>query len=42
MTRRFIDRMVINIAPRQRTEVIALNYLDRTVEGYKPLYINEL
>ncbi len=42
MSRRFIDRLVINIAPARQTEVLALNYLDRTVEGHKPLYINEL
>jgi DNA-binding NarL/FixJ family response regulator len=42
MTRRFIDRLVVNIAPHSRTEVIAMNYLDRTIEGYKPLYINEI
>jgi CheY-like chemotaxis protein len=42
MSRIFADRMIINIDPAKKTEVIAMNYFLPTYRGYKPLYINEL
>ena len=42
MSRLFADRMVINIQPAVKTEVILINYFSNKFKGYKPLYINEL
>ncbi|MFP4522668.1 MAG: response regulator [Fibrobacterota bacterium] len=42
MTRIFADRMIINIDPSNKTEIILLNYFDKKYKGYKPIYINEL
>lgn len=42
MSRLFSDRLIINIAPNKRTEVILINYFSNKYRGYKPLYINEL
>lgn len=42
MSRLFADRMIINIDPSQKTEVILINYFSNKYRGYKPLYINEL
>ena len=42
MSRIFADRMIINIDPAKKTEVILMNYFLPTYRGYKPLYINEL
>lgn len=42
MSRLFADRLIINIAPNKRTEVILINYFANRYRGYKPLYINEL
>jgi CheY-like chemotaxis protein len=42
MSRVFADRMIINIEPAKKTEVIVMNYFSPTYRGYKPLYINEL
>jgi CheY-like chemotaxis protein len=42
MSRLFSDRMIINIAPKIKTEVILINYFSHKYQGYKPLYINEL
>jgi CheY-like chemotaxis protein len=42
MSRLFADRMIINIDPNKRTEVILINYFSNKYRGYKPLYINEL
>ena len=42
ITRKYIDRVLVNIDPGQRTEVIVMNYYNELFSGYKPLYINEL
>ncbi len=42
MSRLFADRMIINIDPNNKTEVILINYFSNKYRGYKPLYINEL
>lgn len=42
MSRIFADRMIINIDPGRKTEVIIMNYFLPMYRGYKPLYINEL
>ncbi len=42
MSRLFADRMVINIDPNKRTEVVLINYFSNKYRGYKPLYINVL
>jgi len=42
IARKYIDRLIINIDPAKKTEVIIINYLSNVYQGYKPLYINEL
>jgi CheY-like chemotaxis protein len=42
MSRLFADRMIINIKPGSKTEVIIMNYFSSKYRGYRPLYINEL
>jgi len=42
IARRYIDRVVMNIDPNKKTEVIIINYLSDIYKGHKPLYINEL
>lgn len=42
MSRIFADRLIANIHPGKKTEMVLFNYLDKTYKGYKPLYINEL
>ena len=37
-----VDRVLINIAPGQRTEIIMLNYFNSHYRANKPLYINQL
>ncbi len=42
MSRLYSDRLIINLKPGVKTEVIFLNYYEDKYLGYKPLYINEL
>ena len=42
MSRLFADRMIMNIDPGKKTEVVLLNYFAAPYRGHKPLYINEL
>jgi DNA-binding NarL/FixJ family response regulator len=42
LSRLFADRLVINIDPGKKTEVIVMNFLTPSYRGHKPLYINEL
>jgi len=42
ITRRYFDRLVINVQTGKRTEVIIINNKGRKASGYKPLYINEI
>ena len=44
LTRSFSDRFIINIRPREKTEIIVINHFDsKDDEGVnKPLYINEM
>jgi CheY-like chemotaxis protein len=42
MSRLFADRLIINIHPQKKTEVIFMNYFSNKYSGYKPLCINEL
>jgi len=42
IAREYIDRLIINIDKNKKTEVVIINYINRTFRGYKPLYINEL
>jgi CheY-like chemotaxis protein len=42
MSRIFADRLVVNIDPGKKTEVIIINYRNKIYQGFKPLYINEL
>lgn len=42
ITRKYIDRLIVNIDHSRRTEVIVINYFHNSYVGYKPLYINEL
>jgi DNA-binding NarL/FixJ family response regulator len=39
---RLVDRVLINIAPGQRTEIIILDYLSSICNSNKPIYINQL
>ncbi|MGD9580859.1 MAG: response regulator [Vampirovibrionia bacterium] len=36
------DRMVINVEPGKRTEVVLIKYFEPKYEGHKPLYINQV
>jgi len=42
ITRKYIDRCIINIDSTRHTEIIIINYYNNEYIGYKPLYINEL
>jgi YesN/AraC family two-component response regulator len=42
MSRIFADRLIVNIAPMKKTEIVIFNYRDKRYKGFKPLYINEL
>jgi CheY-like chemotaxis protein len=42
LSRILSDRLVINIDPGKKTEILILNYFSETYKGFKPLYINEL
>ncbi|MFW5775200.1 MAG: response regulator [Chitinivibrionales bacterium] len=42
IARQYIDRLIINIDPLVKTEVVVINYLNDIYQGSKPLYINEL
>lgn len=42
IARRYIDRLIVNVQPGVRTEVVIINYYNKTFYGYKPLYINEI
>jgi anti-sigma regulatory factor (Ser/Thr protein kinase) len=42
IARRYIDRLVINIARGRTTEIVIINYTREMYQGSKPLYINEL
>jgi CheY-like chemotaxis protein len=42
IAREYIDRLIVNIDKNRMTEVIIINYLTRRLQGYKPLYINEI
>lgn len=39
---RLVDRVLINIAPGERTEIIILDYQGNAYSGNKPIYINQL
>lgn len=39
---RLVDRVLINIAPGRRTEIIILDYFGNTYSANKPIYINQL
>lgn len=36
------DRMIINVEPGTRTEVVLIKYFEPKYEGHKPLYINQV
>jgi CheY-like chemotaxis protein len=42
IARRYIDRLIVNVHNEVRTEIIIINYFNKTFYGFKPLYINEL
>lgn len=42
ISREYVDRFIVNIKKGVKTEVIALNYIDKYYHGYKSLYINEI
>ncbi len=42
IARKYIDRLIVNIAEGRRTEVIIINYVKNVQRGSKPLSINEI
>jgi CheY-like chemotaxis protein len=42
IARRYIDRLIVNVHSGVKTEIIIINYFNKTFYGFKPLYINEL
>jgi CheY-like chemotaxis protein len=42
ITRKYIDRLIVNIDHTRQTEIIIINYFGESYIGYKPLYINEI
>jgi CheY-like chemotaxis protein/anti-sigma regulatory factor (Ser/Thr protein kinase) len=42
LTRSFSDRFIINIKPREKTEIVVLNHFGSAEQVNKPLYINEV
>ncbi|MBN2037043.1 MAG: response regulator [Chitinispirillaceae bacterium] len=42
IARRYIDRLIVNLQNNVQTEIVIINYFDKTFYGFKPLYINEL
>jgi CheY-like chemotaxis protein len=42
IARRYIDRLIVNVHNGVKTEIIIINYFNKTFYGFKPLYINEL
>ncbi|HMA64182.1 MAG: response regulator [Fibrobacterota bacterium] len=42
IARKYIDRLIVNIDQKRKTEIIIINYFENTYKGYKPLYINEI
>jgi anti-sigma regulatory factor (Ser/Thr protein kinase) len=42
IARRYIDRLIVNVQPGVKTEIVIINYYNKTFYGYKPLYINEI
>ena len=42
MMHRLVDRVLINIAPAQRTEIILLSHFNSLVHPNKPIYINQM
>lgn len=42
IARKYVDRVIINVARHRKTEIILMNYASGGSGGYKPLYINEI
>ena len=42
ITREFVDRLIINIEPRKKTEIVMINYYTGLYNGHKPIWIQEL
>jgi len=42
ITREIIDRMIINIEPGKKTEVVTINYEEGLYDGHRPLWIQEV
>lgn len=42
IARKYIDRLIVNIDQDRKTEIIVINYFSKDIEGFKPLYINEI
>jgi CheY-like chemotaxis protein len=42
IARKYIDRLIVNIDQKRKTEIIIINYFENTYKGFKPLYINEI
>jgi len=42
ITRESIDRFIVNIKRKKKTEIVMLNYKDGLYDGHRPLWIQEL
>jgi CheY-like chemotaxis protein len=42
IVRKYIDRLIVNIDQKRRTEIIIINYFNNVYKGFKPLYFNEI
>jgi len=42
ISRETSDRLIINIIPEQKTEIVVVNYAESTYRGHSPLWINEI
>jgi anti-sigma regulatory factor (Ser/Thr protein kinase) len=42
LSRKYIDKMMINVERKKKTEIIIFNYLSNVYTGNKPIYINEI
>jgi hypothetical protein len=42
ITRESIDRFIVNIKRKSKTEIVMLNYKEGLYDGYRPLWIQEI
>jgi anti-sigma regulatory factor (Ser/Thr protein kinase) len=42
IARRYIDRLIVNVAKNSKTEIIIINHTGEKYQGSKPMFINEI